>query len=316
MPQPTAQDKHVDQILTEISVMYLQDREGFVAGDVFPEITVDHKSDKYYIFDKDDWFRDEVERLAPNSESAGSGYNLSTDDYSADVYAFHKDIDIFEEGNEDAAFNAREDATEFVTQRFLLKMEKQWVSDYFTASAWNNSVDGSTANVDQWDDDANSDPVEDIEDGRRAILSTTGFMPNVLVIGWDVWRHLKNHPDLRQRVDGDTPTRDQLATIFELDDVMVARAIENTAEEGATGSYSFVHGKDAFLAHVPDSAGRRRPSAGYNFIWTGVSGLGTGIAVQTFEMEETHSTRIEGIRAWDNKIVASDLGYFFQNIVS
>lgn len=315
MAQPTAQDKHVDAVLTEISVAYMQDADAFVAGDVFPEITVDKQSDFYYIYDKEDWFRDEVERLAPNSESAGSGYNVSTDTYRADVYGFHKDIDIFEEGNEDDVFDARRDATEFVSQRFLLKLEKQWASDFFTTGVWDTDVVGGT-DFTQWDDDANSDPVEDVEDGRRAILSTTGFMPNTMVLGWDVFRHLKNHPDIRQRLDGDQANADQLANIFDVDDVMVARAIENTANEGGTASYSFVHGKNAFLAHVAPTARRRAPSAGYSFAWTGVSGLGTDVAIQEFEIEEKHTTRIEGIKAWDNKQVATDLGYFFSGAVS
>lgn len=315
MAQPTANDKHVDAVLTDISVQYMQEADAFIAGEVFPEVTVEKQSDFYYIYDKEDWFRDEVERLAPNSESAGSGYNVSTDTYRADVYAFHKDIDIFEEGNEDEVFNAREDATEFVSQRFLLKQEIQWASDYFTTNVWDTDVTGDT-DFTYWDDDVNSDPVEDVEDGRRQILTTTGFMPNTMVLGWDVFRHLKNHPDIRERLDGDQANADQLANIFELDRVLVARAIENSAQEGGSASFGFVHGKNALLAHVPDTARKRRPSAGYRFVWTGVSGLGTEVAIQDFEMEERHSTRIEGIKAWTNEQVSTDLGYFFESAVS
>lgn len=316
MAQPTANDRHVDAVLTQISVKYMQEEEGFVAGDVFPTIPVDKKSDFYYTYDKEDWFKDEVERLAPNSESAGSGYNVGTDDYSADVYAFHKDIDIFGEGNADEVFDDRQDATEFVSSRFLIRQENQWVDDYFGPTVWDTAVDGSTAGLDQWDDDANSDPVNDIEDGRRQILSTTGFMPNTLVLGWDVKRHLKNHPDLRDRVDGDTVTNEILARIFEVDRVLVARAIQDTSEEGGTPNFGFIHGNHALLAYVEPTPRRKRPTAGYNFVWTGVSGLGTEVAIQEFDIDERHTTRIEGIRAWDNKVVASDMGYFFENIVS
>jgi len=58
------------------------------------------------------------------------------------------------------------------------------------------------------------------------------------------------------------------------------------------------------------------PSAGYIFTWDGVSGgLGQSVGVTSFRMEHLKAERFEAEAAWDNKIVASDLGYFFYNAV-
>ena len=81
MPQPTREDVHVDAILTQISVAYIQAAENFIASRAFPIIGVDKQSDKYFVWTKEDWFRDEAQKRGDGEESAGSGMNLSTDNY-------------------------------------------------------------------------------------------------------------------------------------------------------------------------------------------------------------------------------------------
>src|SRR5262245_53309515 len=92
MPQPTRSQVHIDAILTNISIAYRQAQTAFVASRVFPVIPVDKPSNRYFVFDQNNWFLDAMERRPPATESAGSGYTLSTDNYSCDVYALHKDI--------------------------------------------------------------------------------------------------------------------------------------------------------------------------------------------------------------------------------
>ena len=85
MPQPTMGQSHVDAVLTNISVAYAQQAGNFIADKVFPTVPVDKKSDKYFTYTKNDWFRDEAQRRGPGTEPAGGGYNLSTDTYSCVV---------------------------------------------------------------------------------------------------------------------------------------------------------------------------------------------------------------------------------------
>src|SRR3990172_4635542 len=93
MPQPTVGDVHVDAALTDISTAYMQAEDRFIAGQVFPAVPVQRKSDKYHRFTKNDFFRDDAVGVrAPDGESAGSGFTLSQDSYSADVWATHIDI--------------------------------------------------------------------------------------------------------------------------------------------------------------------------------------------------------------------------------
>lgn len=319
MPQPTQSDGHVDAILTNISVAYMQSPNRFISRQVFAPVPVEKQTDKYYTYTKNDWFRDEAERRPDATQSAGSGYNLGTDSYSCDVYAFHKDVGDQTRANFDNPLNPDADATRFVTQRLLLRQEIQWVTDYFTTSVWATDKVGGT-DFTQWSDYAGSDPIEDIEAGKEAILSVTGYMPNTLVIGYQVFRKLKHHPDIIDRykyTSSDNVTPALLAALFEVDRVLVASSVKATNTEGETAAYSFTHGKHALLCYASPSPSLLEPSAGYQFVWRGVSeGFGTDIGISTIRMPLEKADRIEGQIAWDNKVVATDLGYFYSGAVA
>jgi len=325
MPQPNINSTHVDAILTNISVAYLQNQENFIADKVFPIVPVDKKSDKFFTYTKNDWFRDEAQRRADATESAGGGYNLGTGSYSADVYAFHKDVGDQLLANSDAPLNPLREATEFVTRRMLLRKELQFVSDFFTTGVWGDDVAGvagspSANETKQWSDYTSSDPIDDIEAAKSEILANTGMEANTLVLGYEVFRQLKNHPDLVDRIkytSSQTITTDMLARMFDIDRVLVAKAVKATNNEGASEAYSFAYGKGALLAHVAPTPGLMTPSAGYTFSWTGVSGgIGSTIGVSSFRMDSLRAERVEAEMAFDNKVIAADLGYFWNTIVA
>ena len=325
MPQPTSSQVHVDAILTNISVAYLQRAENFIADKVFPVVPVDKQSDKYFVYSKNDWLRDEARVRTDGTESVGSGYNITTDTYYADVYAIHKDIGDQTRANADAPINVDREAAEFVTHRLLTRREIQFVNDFMTTGKWGNDVTGvaaspTTGQTIRWSDYTNSDPIEDIEEGKASILSTTGFEANTLVLGYDVFRQLKNHPDLVDRIkytSSQTITEDMLARMFDIERVLVSKSVKATNAEGATAAYSFTTGKTALLAHVAPSPGILTPSAGYTFSWTGVSqGMGLTIGTSSFRLDSLRATRVEAELAFDNKVVASDLGYFWNTIVA
>lgn len=325
MPQPSINNVHVDAVLTNISVAYMQAQQNFIASQVFPVVPVDKKSDKFFVYTKNDWFRDEAQRRADGTESAGSGYGLSTSSYSADVWAFHKDVGDQTRANSDNPLNPDREAAEFVASRLLLRQEIQFVTDFFGTGIWGTDVTGvagspSSGETKQWSDFTNSDPIEDIEGAKEEILSTTGFLPNTLVLGYQVARKLRNHPDIVDRykyTSAQAITEDMMARLFGVDRVLVAKAVKATNNEGAAGAYDFAFGKGALLCYTAPNPGLLTPSAGYTFAWNGVGGgLGTTIGTSRIRMEHLKADRIEGEVAFDNKVVGSDLGYFFTSIVA
>jgi hypothetical protein len=158
---------------------------------------------------------------------------------------------------------------------------------------------------------------------KREVLRNTGFMPNTLTVGRDVFDVLVDHPDIVGRLDrGQTPVgpakanKLQLAALFEVNEVLVMDAIQNTAKEGQTPVHSFIGGKNALLSYRPDTPGLMTPSAGYTFSWTGRIGAGNdGMRIKRFRLERIESDRIEIDTSYDQKLISGDLGAYFVAIV-
>ena len=311
-------DVHVDAILTNISIAYIQDTTAFVARRVFAEVPVTKQSDKYFVYDRNDWFRDEVKVRGPGTESAGGSLKLSTDSYFADVWATHIDLDEQTRANADVPLNPAVDMTELVTQRMLLRREREFMTTFFASGVWGTTVVGGT-DFQQWDDAA-SDPEKDISTGKLAIAGVTGMMPNVLLVSFSVHEALKRHPLIKDRfkyVSADSISEEVIARFFEVDDYVVSRAIYASNVEGGTASYAFTAGKHALLLYRNPSPGLRKPSAGYIMNWTGLIGSGgNGVRIKRIPIPERESERIEGQSAYDHKLVAADLGYFYSGAIA
>lgn len=322
MPQPSAGDLHVDYLLTDLSVAFLQSANNFVADRVFPRVPVQLQSNKYAIYSRADFMRDEMQLRGPGSAAARSGYSVSNDSYSCLVYALGKDVDDQTVANADAIFSPMRDATEWLTQKEMLKREVDFTSNFFTTGKWTGSSTGTdlVAGTDftAWDNVA-STPIEDIHKQVAYIESQTGFQPNTLVLNRTGWFALKNHPDIVDRVKytSDQPISEAIvARYFGLDQILVTGAAQNTAQEGLTGSYGYIAGKHALLCYSAPAPSTQRPSAGYTFVWNGYVGSAEGRRIKSYRWEETASQRIEIEATWDMKIVSAVLGAFFQNVAS
>lgn len=319
MPQPTPRDVHIDAALTNVSIAYIQSAAAYVADRVFPNLPVEKQTDKYFTYNRGDWFRDEAAVRPPASESAGSGYRLSTDSYACDIIAFHKDVPQEVEANQDPAIDSGRDAAEYVTQVLLINRENAFASTYFTTSVWTTDKTGGT-HFARWDDDANSDPLADIVAGKTTILTSTGFLPNTLLLGYPVYEALKKHPLVVERykyTSAESITAAMLARLFEVDRVLVAAAIKNTGKEGATDAMSLILGKHALLCYSNPRPSLLTPSAGYTFTWRNMTTAnGLGVRTNRIPVPLRKADRIEGEMAYDLKKVAADLGYFFNTAVS
>lgn len=321
---PTAGDLHVNVPLTNISVAFAQGQDQYIADKVFPNIPVTAKTNTYWVYDRSDWMRIEAEERPPSTESAGSGWTVSTDDYMARVYAFHQDIDDQTRANADAPFNLDRDATEFVTRQLMMKRESLWINTYFKTGVWSFDIDGVTSSPGsnqllRWDDEE-STPLEDITDLKLQMTELTGYMPNVMVLGPRVLKALTHHPEILDRIkytQRGQITLEMLASFFGVDKILVPYVVQNTAVEGATATYAFMYGKHVLLAYAAPSASLLQPSAGYTFSWTGYLGAGSaGNRIKRFRMEAIASDRVEGEMAFDMKKVSAELGIFIENIVT
>lgn len=321
---------HIDRAMTNLSVAYMQDESVFVADKIFPLVPVQKQSDLFFVYRKEDFFRDEAKERAAGTESAGGDYEIDqAPPYFCKVYAYHKDIDERERVNADEPIKPDQDATEFVSQKLLLKREILWASNFFKAGVWATELTGQAGAVSDrdtqimhWDNPA-SDPIKDIRYRRTKMIQETGLAPNVLVLAPFVYDALQDHADIIDRIkytQKGVTTDALLAELFQVEKVVVPYAIQNTAAKGAEGKMNFIMSNtDALLVHAAKAPGIKKPSAGYIFVWKGLKGSGAyGNRITRIPMPwlGADTERIEGEMAFDMKVVSKDLGVYFKNAVT
>lgn len=335
MPNPTSAALVYNQVLTDMSVAYVQDEGRFVADKVFPVIPCEHQAGQYIKYNRGDWFRDVAAERAPGTESTGMGYDLDANGtFFNRVYASHFDIDDQTRANYREPLDADRDGTKLVTTRLLLRREIAFAAAYFKTGIWTGTPGGGditgVAGVPganqfkQWDQ-AGSTPIEDITNELLAMGQLTGFEANVLILAPKVFNVLKQHPELLDRIKYTSKgvlTSDLIASILTDDNdkpmkVLVAKGIQNTAQKGVADAMAYIYPKAALLAYAAPSPAIMEPSAGYAFGWTGYEGAQAyAPAISQFRMQHLKADRVEGEMAFDLELVASDLGAYFTAAVS
>ena len=334
--EPTPGDVHVNRPLTDLSIAYMQSQEAFIARRAWPIVSVSKQSNLYWQYDRGEFNRDAMEKRAPGAQTAGITHALSTDPYFCQVWGLHEDLADQVRANQDDPLSMDQDAVDIISRAGMIRFEREFSAVCFKDNVWALQVQGGAArsanfdpasavaanrNLDYWSD-ADSTPVEDIEELRIEVLRRTGYKPNILTIGPEVYSKLKNHPDIIGRINRGQTTgaamvnKATLAELFEVEEVQVMEAIYNTSVEGADTTTDFVNAKNGLLHYRAPRPGWKVPSSGYIFVWTGYAGApAEGARMKRFRMEANSSDRVEGEVAFQPKVTGSDLGCYLKNMV-
>lgn len=299
---PEVSQVHVDVALTNLSVAYAN--TAFIAEKIAPPVPVRKQTGKYYVYDAErEAFRATDDRRAPGAEANEVGFTLSTDSYYCNDHALEAVIPDEERENADPAIQPDIDHTEFLSEKIALNQEIELSSLILE----NDELESTTLSGDtQWSD-PDSDPIAAVEAQKAAIVEAVQVMPNTLVLPYEVFARLRQHPDIVDRmkyVQVASGTAAQLAELFDVEQVLVPRSIRNTAAAGQTPSISYIWGKNAMLLYVNSRSGLKQPSFAYTFRWSLAPGSVNGHLVETWRENRRKSDMIRVQKYYDMKVIA------------
>jgi hypothetical protein len=324
MANPLPSQVHIDRTLTNLAIAMFQDRSGFIWDKIAPIVPVDKKSDKYWVFDNEYFLRDDMQLRPPGTESAGTQYTVSTDTYTADVYALHYDLDNQTNSNSD--YDQESKIVRLLTDQMHNHLDRKVISELIGGSIWTTDQTGvsgtpSTNQFKQWNDSA-STPVLDIRKQNDLIKQRTGRRANVLVLGAEVWTQLAQNASLLDQFKySGVQMLDEamLARAFGVERVVIADAIKTTNQPGQTKATSFNLGKVAALLSVESNPSMESASAAYIFNWTGLNNSGFsagGPVIRQIDAPLIDATRFEIQIAYDIKKTSALLGVYFASAVA
>lgn len=320
-----------NQYLTNMSIAYFQQAQDFVAGSVFPICPVELATSYYYTFSKADLARDYVQRKPAFGKVTPAIMGQTDNVYKCEPDQVIVGIDQLEllnyqRSRAPGVADPRRAKVRFATEQLQLHMDILFAQKFFKQGVWSNEYQGVTgtpgSNQFVKFTDANSDPIGFFDDLCTEIKRNGRRKPNVLALGANTWKALKNHPDIVERVKytGTTAnpavvTTQALAAILQLDKVVVLESTYNAAPVGAEDMQFVCNPSAALLCYAAPTPAIDEPSAGYIFAWD-MLGNGQYIAIDQWEGEPgTHSEFIEGLMAYDMKKTSDDLAVFLYDCV-
>lgn len=240
MPQPNIKESIIAGPLANVSLKYAN--KDYIADRVFPILDGADPKAKITKYLRGAWFRDEAGIRAPGTEAPRGGYAIDTVSIATKEYAFAKEVT-----DEDRRFVRAQgapvlqpeiDAIEYATDRIDLKKERR-VSSLITGTTW---VDGNASGEDAeggWCASSGNTFLADIEKAQKAIKSAIGRRANVLLIDDRTYGGMKEIDALLDKIkytQRGVLTKEMIAAMLDLDEVIVGSAIYSTAAEAADGS--------------------------------------------------------------------------------
>ena len=321
----TSHDLHIDALRSEMAMGYRP--QGFIADMIFPMVQVDKQSDLYTIFSRATRLRRQETKRAPGNEAQRIDEPVSSSAYHANNYALKAAVTIEDRSNADPVFVDQiiDGRTRLILDHLMLDWELRIAPQVTSAtnvgsgtavgSAWNANVTGT------------SDPVGDLNTAIDNVQDTTGVRPNRMVFGLEAWKSFRRHVDVRDLImgvnnGGGFATREQAKALFEIDDLMVAGAYQNTGAEFGDGSafdagesLSQIWGDDVLVYYAPPAPSREVPSLGYSFRWSAPGLPNMQVERHPFN-SRTHSEEVEVGYYQDELITGVGYGFLVEAVNS
>jgi hypothetical protein len=207
--------------------------------------------------------------------------------------------------------DARRTATEALASWIGLRREYDVASKVFNAATYAAANKTQLSTADQFQTTATSHPLKTIGNALRKML----VRGNVAVFGDCAWFFLRQHPDIVKAVHGNAGdsgmvTRQQVADLLEVQEVLVGTAWLNTAKPGETVTMTRVWGPHVALLYRDQQAAR---IGGITFAATAQYGTKVAGSYQDPEIGLRGGEVMKAGESICDLVVAADCGYFIED---
>lgn len=250
----------------------------------------------------------------PNEvEFSATEETASTTDYGLEAPIPYSDIE-----NRPPNFDPEGLATIRTTDLILLDREKRVADTVFAAASYPATNKATLSGTSQWSDYTNSNPITAILNAFDGML----VRPNKAVLGRAVYSKLRAHPKVLEAVkstggaiSSGLVSAQQLAELFELEQLIVGESWFNSAKKGQTQSLTRCWGKH-FLAFYQNPLTAAPDDGMVNFGVTAQWGDRIATRREDPDIGLRGGLRIRVGESTKELITCSDAAYFWENAVA
>ena len=298
----------VDPELTQIAMAYRN--RAMIADMVLPIVPVGKKEFKYTVFHKDERFTVPDTLVGRKSrvnevEFGASEETASTRDYGLEDPIPQDDID-----HAGSRFNPVEQAVEAIQD--LLALDREVRTANMVMNAANYGAGNKTTLSKAWTDPT-ADVIGDIHAAQDAVVYAD---VNVMTLSKQDWRILSTHPQIVKAVnrnsgDAGIVTRQAVADLFELDEILVGQSRVNIARKGQPANLQRVWSGGVHLQHRAQNINSRN---GLTFGFTAEYGDRVSGQREDPDIGLRGGQRVRSGMSVVELITAADLGYLIQGV--
>lgn len=259
----------VSKLLTNISNGYFPAMDDFIAEKILPPVYVAQTTGLVGKYSNNHL------RIVNTVHKGKGDYQMlesvttSTDSYNIEDHGLFDIITENDLRNFETPFDAEADTTMALTMAQLLAKEYGLATSLkSTAVITQNTTLSGNAQYNNLSH-ADSKPLENKIVADNAVRDAVGRKPNTLIAGEEVIDNLRFHTSLMDNLGfkfarAGGMTNEELARALNIDNVLVGKAMYNSAKEGQTDSLINIWGNDLIYAYIatPD---KRQKTLGFEF---------------------------------------------------
>ncbi len=305
----SAQARVIDPILSTHARGYRNAE--FIGHRLFPIVEIPVRGMRVIRFDKTS-FRKMNTRRAPGAQTQRVQFG-----YASDPVALHQDAlegvvpwEHQEEAMKVPGIDLAKNAVEDVLNMTALGREMEIAKLVLDPARYSANNKMALVGADKWSD-PNSNPAKDIKEGREQIRRRTGRYPNQLTLSPPAFNVLSEHPKIKEQfkyTSSDSITAEMLAKYFELDEVIVGKAVYLEDSDDDDADAKDVWGKDAVLSFTSKRSDYRTPSFGYTYRLRGHP-----MVEKPYPERNIKSWVYPVTEDWSPEMTGMDAGFLFQN---
>jgi hypothetical protein len=305
-------------ILQQLSIKF--GNYGFAADELIPIVDVgeDNEQGNYFLFAKENLNSNiDDTRALTNRSNTPLRFTTTVQSYSGIEHSLELPIDNREfKQNKNKALNLGKSTMEYLIGLLLIAKEKRAATLIETSGNYDAThvKDLSASPNNQWDDFINGDIEGDVEIARE-LVALEGFEPNKISIPIQVWRKIRQSPQIRALIknqDSRLLTDELIPPSLWGLKLVVPGSRQVSSLIGSTETLARLWGKNVFIGFVNDKPEpiKQDPSFAYNF-------QAKGRDIQTYEERANKSEVVNAtLDISDSKITSACSGYLLQNVIS
>ena len=320
MPRPTAATTIQRPDLGVLAYETMQTPGDFIADQIFPIFETDLQTGDYPIIPVESFLKNKDTRRAPRGRYARDDYEFTTGTFACRDHGREEPLDDIEAAMFRRFFDGEVVAVERAIYKMRLAREVRVAAQVFNVT--NLALNSAVAIA--WDVPATCTPKANVQTAINALRAARGIMPNTVVMSWSVFQSVLVSAELKTYLQYTSPhlieteqaQLDMLAKYFGVQQVLVAKAIYDTANKGKTATLADVWSHDyvGVFRLAQQVRDLREPCLGRTFLWTGDSPQ--QLVTEQYREEDIRANIYRVRNNIDERFVFTGAGYLLSGVTT